>query len=46
VKLLARIRKRFRKRGATRVAFKPKGVVILPRVVAWDRASRVYGDTQ
>lgn len=43
--LFARIRRIFRKRGATRVAFKRKAIT-LPRVVAWDRASKVYGDTQ
>ncbi len=46
MKLLERIRKVFRKRGATRVAFKRKADVTLPRTVAWDRASKVYGDTQ
>lgn len=45
MKLLARIRKAFKKRGATRVAFKRK-TVALPRTVAWDRAAKVYGDTQ
>jgi hypothetical protein len=42
VKLIAIICKRFKKRGATRVAFK-RNAVTLPRVVAWDRASQVYG---
>jgi len=46
MKLLDRIRRVFKKRGATRVAFQCRADVILPRTVAWDRAAKVYGDTQ